>query len=415
ADAPAVTGRGGGGAPDDCCWDIDHIPFIVRPPRGKATADAVFLVPTASYLAYANERAGLGGGGRLHAFSNHLVAFGAGDLWLHDHPEVGGSLYDRHSDGSGVAYSSRLRPILNFRPGVTNAWIGAAGTAPWQFNADLALTAWLDAKGIPCDTVTDEDLDAEGLALIAPYKVALTGSHPEYWSRPMYDALQAYLARGGRLMYLGGNGFYWRVAFHPTLPGIMELRRAEDGIRDWVAEGGEYYHAFTGEYGGMWSRMGRPIHALAGVGMAAQGFDVSSYYRRTGDPRHAWVFEGVEGEIIGDFGTVGGAAAGLELDRCDLAQGSPPHTVVLARSENHSDTYFPPPDEINNANAMMDGRQNPNVRADMTIYETPNGGAVFSVGSIAWLGSLSHRGFDNNVSRVTENVLRRFLDPKPIG
>ena len=31
----------------------------------------------------------------------------------------------------------------------------------------------------------------------------------------MLDALQAYLDRGGRLMYLGGNGFYWRIAFHP--------------------------------------------------------------------------------------------------------------------------------------------------------------------------------------------------------
>ena len=29
----------------------------------------------------------------------------------------------------------------------------------------------------------------------------------------------AYLARGGRLIYLGGNGFYWRTAFHDTCPG----------------------------------------------------------------------------------------------------------------------------------------------------------------------------------------------------
>jgi N,N-dimethylformamidase len=398
----------------EAAGEVEHIPFVVRPPRGRASADAVFLVPTASYLAYANERGGLEGGGYLHAFANHVVAFSANDLWLNDHPEVGGSLYDRHADGSGVAYTSRLRPIVNFRPGVTDAWIGAAGTAPWQFNADLPLISWLDAKGIACDTVTDEDLDAEGLALVAPYKVILTGSHPEYWSKPMYDALHGFLARGGRLMYLGGNGFYWRVAFHPTVPGIMELRRAEDGIRDWVAEGGEYYHAFTGEYGGMWCRMGRSIHALAGVGMAGQGFDVSTYYRRaeaSRDPRYAWVFAGVDGDVIGDFGTVGGGAAGLEVDRCDFGLGSPRHTVVLASSENLSDTYFPPPEEINNASSMMDARQNPNVRANMTLYATPSGGAVFSVGSITWIGSLSHKGFDNSVSRVTENVLRRFLDP----
>ncbi len=49
------------------------------------------------------------------------------------------------------------------------------------------------------------------------------------------------------------------------------------------------------------------------------------------------------------------------------------------------------------------------VRADMVYVPWPNGGAVFSVGSITWTGSLSHNGYDNNVSTVTENVLRRFL------
>jgi N,N-dimethylformamidase len=398
--------------------EVEYIPFVVRPSRGRKTADAVVLLPTASYMAYANERTGLEGGARIHAFTNHLVALGPEDLWLNDHPEVGNSLYDRHSDGSGVCYSSRLRPILNFRPGITNAWIGAAGTAPWQFNADLALIAWLESCGLAYDVITDEDLHEEGLPLLGAYRAVLTGSHPEYYSKAMYDALLAYLGRGGRLMYLGGNGFYWRIAYHQSLPGVIELRRAEDGIRDWVAEGGEYFHSFTGEYGGMWSRMGRSIHALAGVGMAAQGFDVSSYYRRKPDswsPRARFIFEGVEDEVIGNFGTVGGGAAGLELDRYDRSQGSPPHALVLASSENHSDTYFPPPDEINNATSMMDGRQNPNIRADLVFFETQGGGAVFSTGSISWIGSLSHNKCVNNVSRITENVLRRFIDPEPFS
>jgi N,N-dimethylformamidase len=59
------------------------------------------------------------------------------------------------------------------------------------------------------------------------------------------------------------------------------------------------------------------------------------------------------------------------------------------------------------------GTESPKVRADMVFFETPNGGAVFSVGSINWLGSLAWNKFDNNVARVTHNVLRRFLDPRP--
>ena len=55
----------------------------------------------------------------------------------------------------------------------------------------------------------------------------------------------------------------------------------------------------------------------------------------------------------------------------------------------------------------------PLVKADLVFYETAAGGAVFSTGSIAWAGSLSHNGYDNNVSRIMRNVLNRFLDPEP--
>ena len=53
------------------------------------------------------------------------------------------------------------------------------------------------------------------------------------------------------------------------------------------------------------------------------------------------------------------------------------------------------------------------VRADVTYLPYPNGGAVFSVGSCSWAGSLSTNGYDNDVSRITANVLRRFLVEPP--
>jgi len=53
------------------------------------------------------------------------------------------------------------------------------------------------------------------------------------------------------------------------------------------------------------------------------------------------------------------------------------------------------------------------IRADMTFFECPGGGAVFSTGSITFCGSLVTNGFDNDVSRLLGNVLERFLDPAP--
>ena len=40
-------------------------------------------------------------------------------------------------------------------------------------------------------------------------------------------------------------------------------------------------------------------------------------------------------------------------------------------------------------------------------------GAVFSTGSIAYAGALPVNGFDNNIARLTPNVLRRFADDRP--
>jgi N,N-dimethylformamidase len=383
----------------------EHIPFFVRPRRGTTSAKLCFLVPTASYMAYANPHFGTGHYNEL--IGGRFTVLSRADLFLNDHPEYGLSCYDTHSDGSGVSITSRLRPILNMRP-----------RGPlWEYNADTHVTDWLEAKGIAYDVITDEDLHAEGVAAISGYACVMTGTHPEYDTKEMLDALDAYKERGGRLIYLGANGFYWRVAYHPDLPGVMELRRAEDGSRAWAAEPGEYYMSFTGEYGGMWRRSGRPPQRMAGTGFVAQGFDLSSYYRRTPashDPRAVWIFDGVLGdEKIGDFGILGGGAAGWELDWFDVTNGSPPHALVVASSEGHTANYQVVNEEVLFNYPFLGGDANPMVRADMVFYETANGGAVFATSSIAWGGALYHDNYDNNVSRITENVVRRFCDPAP--
>jgi N,N-dimethylformamidase len=169
----------------------------------------------------------------------------------------------------------------------------------------------------------------------------------------------------------------------------------------------------TGEYGGLWRRLGLPPQALVGVGTVACGFDASGYYMRTvagDDPRAAFIFDGIGAEEkIGDFGYLGDGAAGSEIDSTNDLMGTPAHALVVAVSEGHSANTLICPDEIGFHYPAMDGVQNPLVRADMTFFETPGGGAVFSVGSIAWAASLPHNGYDNNVSTLTGNVIRRFL------
>ena len=44
----------------------------------------------------------------------------------------------------------------------------------------------------------------------------------------------------------------------------------------------------------------------------------------------------------------------------------------------------------------------------MVYFTTPNNGAVFSTGSIAFSQSLPHNNFDNNVSRLLDNIVSAF-------
>ena len=156
----------------------DYIPFTVRPKKGQPTSARIaLLVPTFSYLAYA--------GTGTSAFRPL-------------------SLYSRHSDGSGVCYSSRLRPITNMRPKIQT-------NNPWQFMADTHLIDWLDQKSSP-STSSPTRTSTSRAPLAHAYKVVITGNHPEYWTGRDARRPAGYLAGGGRLMYLGGNGFYWVTA-----------------------------------------------------------------------------------------------------------------------------------------------------------------------------------------------------------
>ncbi len=392
----------------------DYVPFFVRPGQGAPSSKILFLVPTNSYYTYANN----------HAFprteySGHVafVPTTPQDKYIDENHL--NSTYDKHTDGSPVLYTSRLRPNLTMRPKYYNLYQRLGRGGPWQFNADLHLVDWLDELGYDYDVATDEDVQHEGVEVFKPYNVVVTGSHPEYWSQQGLDAMETYLAGDGSLMYLGGNGFFSVVSFPPDSTHCIEMRR--EVAWAW-SEAGEHHHSFTGEPGMNWNPRGRPSGRLIGVGSSTgEGFDYSLPYHRledSYDPRAAFIFEGIgKDEVIGNFGLKQGGAGGVEIDRAGYDLGTPPHALVLARATGFSDEY----PLIFEAKAGDEwrfernrgGSKNPLVRSDLVYFEGPSGGGVFSVGSIAWCGSLSHNNYDNNVSRITKNVLDRFSSDGP--
>ena len=113
--------------------------------------------------------------------------------------------------------------------------------------------------------------------------------------------------------------------------------------------------------------------------------------------------------FIGNFGFSGGGAAGYELDRADPRLGTPENAVILAVSENHPDHFVMPPEQwLTHVKTWSGPPENELIRSDMVYFTVPGGGQVFSTGSITFTGSLPWNDFENNISRLLENVIRRF-------
>ena len=386
--------------------DVDRYPLFVLAPR-EEKASVLFLLSTHTYLAYGNDRlaameAALG------QVMPHKLVMPADEEYLHQHAEFGRSCYDTHSDGTPVRYSSRRRPLVNVRPGYPN-WL----TNSWRhFPQDLFVLEWLEKIGVDYHIATDEDVDREGADLFSRYRTVVTCGHPEYWTWPGLDALETYLGSGGKIMYLGGNGFYWVTSTDPERPWIIEVRRDNSGTRCWDAPRGERTHVFDGVPGGLWRLRGRGPNTTVGVGFASEGWAPAQPFKRlpaSREGRYAAWFDGIP-EAFGDEGIVLGGVAGDEIDRWDLALGSPPHATILATADGFDNEYQLVIEDQLLGLPDQGGPDRPDVvRADMIHFTIDGGGEVFSGSSISYSGALAWNDFDNPVATLTTRVLRDFI------
>src|SRR5262249_11153988 len=81
--------------------------------------------------------------------------------------------------------------------------------------AEWRLLGWLERERFDYDLYAEAQLHDGALDLDA-YRVLILSVHPEYWTREMYVAVKRWVfERGGRLMYLGGNGLNCEVTLQP--------------------------------------------------------------------------------------------------------------------------------------------------------------------------------------------------------
>ncbi|KAL7756837.1 hypothetical protein ACKLNR_013830 [Fusarium oxysporum f. sp. zingiberi] len=389
----------------------DSIPFFVRPTEPTASslgAKVAYVLSTFTYLAYANE----------HVYDREHLMSGADYKWnvrRDDHVakterrlDLGLSCYDVHNDRSGVIHSSAKRPILNLRPD----YLSWNFHRPRGLSADLIGLEFLERSGIPYDVVTDHDLHVRGKEAFQSYQTVVTSSHPEYHTVESLFAYMDFVKAGGNLMYLGGNGFYWSCATGSGNLHRVEIRRGDQGCRSFTLPGSDRVFSTNGQLGLLWRSRGLAANKIVGVGCCAVGQGPGVPYKRTEasrDENLAWMFKGIaEDKLLGTEG-FGGGASGDEIDKCNFGLGSPPNTIVVATTVGHPDEFGLFPEDADFPMTKTVGTQTNEIRSDMTYYEAGGGGAVFSVGSINWLCSLGWDHFQNNVAKLTDNVLREFV------
>ena len=373
-----------------------YVPFFVAPPKGITNAPTAFLIPTTTYLAYTNWTRNFAQLERYPAFH-----FNADDIdFLMQHPEFGRGLYDQHIDGTLVTRSTWRRPLVTV---TLKTWLHI-------LNSDTQIVDWLEHEKAPYDIITDDLVHREGKELLSRYRTVITGQHPEYQSPEIFSAVQDYLGGGGRLMYLGGNGFQNPAAWRNDGIPAVELRRLNEVY--WTPQNfdGERRFELNGVDNLEWDHTW--LARNLGVSYCGTTFGSgNTYYKVLPDsknPRAGFIFAGVKSEIIGDYGTHFGGAAGDEFDRFDPAAGTPRHALHLAKSEGTPVPTWATGERV----AQMRNEYDEKNYASLVFFETPSGGAVFSVGSMAYIGALNHKGFDNDIARITTNVLKRFSDPR---
>jgi hypothetical protein len=231
------------------------------------------------------------------------------------------------------------------------------GVPPFFRRYDLPFQHWLVEHGIQVDTITDDELETStGAGLASAYDLIVFPGHHEYVTDREMDAVTGFRDRGGNLIFLSANNFFWRVERSGTT-----IRRTQQ-----------------------WRKLGRPEAAVIGAQYRANDEGERQEPFIVGDTTAApWLWAGTGltsgsrlGADIGGYGT--------EID--GTAPSSPPGTIVLAEV----------PDLFG-----------PGLTAQMTYYETPAGAKVFAAGTLDFGGSVMHEPQD----RLLQNLWARLSQP----
>lgn len=280
------------------------------------------------------------------------------------------------------------------------------------FNWELPFVRWAETNGYTIDYAVNSDLEFHP-EILKHYRLVLSIGHDEYWSAPMRDHLEKYIADGGNVAFFSGNTCCWQV------------RSEDDGRaltcwKQWYNVDPLYRQGDHRLLSTLWSHhlVERPENQLTGVGFLWGGYHRSHGQFMDGPasfkvhrPDH-WLFAGTELKRDDRFGGKD-TIVGYECDGCEMTwkdglpipthkDGTPESFTILATCPARwapGDSYW--------YDRFPKGRTG---AAVLGVYT--RGGTVVTTGTTDWAHGL--RGKDPAVMRITRNILDRLSEPDSV-
>lgn len=266
--------------------------------------------------------------------------------------------------------------------------------------------SWAESNGYTLDYAINNDLEFHP-EILKNYKLVLSLGHDEYWSTPMRDNLEKFIAEGGNVAFLSGNTCCWQIRNENN-------GRKQTCWKQWYNLDPHYRTTDHRKLSTLWSHhlIGRPENELTGVGFLWGGYHKSHGQFMDGSasfevhrPKH-WIFEGTKlktGDHFGGKDTI----VGYECDGCEMVwrdglpypthnDGTPKNFTILATCParwHPGDSYW--------------YERFPKDRTGAAVLGTySNNGTVVTVGTTDWAHGL--RGKDPTVVQITHNILTKL-------
>ena len=292
------------------------------------------------------------------------------------------------------------------------------GMSTWESgwrNWEKPFVQWAERAGYKIDYAVNTDLEFCP-EILQHYRLVLSVGHDEYWSSPMRNHLESFIASGGNVAFFSANNVFWQVRSEENGRALACYKIPQE---DPLHAAGSHELLTTVFCHHL---VNRPENYLTGVSFAYGGYHDFFDQYQDGEgaytihrPDH-WIFAGTglkRGEKLGARHKL----IGYECDGCqyEMRDGLPvptcrdgtPDTFEILATAPAALSDADESHRIISESLYGEGasRRLPQPGAAVMGLDQ-RGGIVFTTGCTEWTNGL--RGSDKMVQQITRNILERL-------